>query len=703
MSEYFNIADIFGEDVFSDKVMQERLPKKVYKALRQTIEEGTELDIATADVIAAAMKDWAIEKGATHYAHWFQPLTGVTAEKHDSFITAPNPDGTVLMEFSGKELIKGEPDASSFPSGGLRATFEARGYTAWDCTSPAFVRHDAAGAILCIPTAFCSYTGESLDQKTPLLRSMEAINIQSLRLLRLFGNTTSKKVTPSVGPEQEYFLVDEQKYKQRKDLIFTGRTLFGAMPPKGQELDDHYFGTVRQRVASFMKDVNKELWKLGVSAKTQHNEAAPAQHELAPIYAKCNIAVDHNQIIMQTLRRVARAHGLKCLLHEKPFAGVNGSGKHDNWSLTTDDGINLLEPGKTPHENVQFLLILTCVLKAVDRHADLLRESAADPGNDHRLGANEAPPAIISVFLGEQLEDVLAQLIRKGEATHSLKGGKLETGVETLPNLSKDATDRNRTSPFAFTGNKFEFRMVGSRDSVAASNIVLNTIVAEAFAEACDVLEQAENFDEAVHDLIREYATKHQRIVFNGNGYSDEWVEEAKRRGLPNLKTMVDAIPALATEKSVELFEKFHVFTRTELISRVEIKYEAYAKALNIEARAMIDIASKQIIPAVIRYTKSLADTVNAVTAAGVEATVQVELLSETSRLLAETKTALAKLIEVTEQESRMTDVEARAKYCRDEVVSAMEALRAPVDKLEMIVDKEMWPMPSYGDLLFDV
>ena len=703
MSEYFNIADIFGEDVFSDKVMQERLPKKVYKALKQTIEEGTELDIATADVIAAAMKDWAIEKGATHYAHWFQPLTGVTAEKHDSFITAPNPDGTVLMEFSGKELIKGEPDASSFPSGGLRATFEARGYTAWDCTSPAFVRHDAAGAILCIPTAFCSYTGESLDQKTPLLRSMEAVNTQSVRLLRLFGNTTSKKVTPSVGAEQEYFLVDEQKYKQRKDLIFTGRTLFGAMPPKGQELDDHYFGTVRQRVASFMKDVNKELWKLGVSAKTQHNEAAPAQHELAPIYAKCNIAVDHNQIVMQTLRRVARAHGLKCLLHEKPFAGVNGSGKHNNWSLTTDDGINLLDPGKTPHENVQFLLILTCVLKAVDRHASLLRESAADVGNDHRRGANEAPPAIISVFLAEQLEDVLVQLISTGEATHSLKGGKLETGVETLPNLSKDATDRNRTSPFAFTGNKFEFRMVGSRDSVAASNIVLNTIVAEAFSEACDVLEQAEDFDEAVHDLIKKYATDHHRIVFNGNGYSDEWVKEAERRGLPNLKTMVDAIPALESESSVEVFEKFHVFTKTELISRVEIKYEAYAKAINIEARAMIDIASKQIIPAVIKYTKSLADTVNAVTAAGVEASVQIELLAETSALLSDTKVALAKLVEVTEKESAMENVEERAKYCRDEVVGAMEALRAPVDALEMIVDKEMWPMPSYGDLLFDV
>ena len=461
MTEKMNVAKIFGENVFNDKVMQERLPKKVYKALRKTIDEGKELDPMVADVVAEAMKNWAVEKGATHYTHIFQPLTGVTAEKHDAFITAPRQDGTVLMEFSGKELIKGEPDASSFPSGGLRATFEARGYTAWDCTSPAYVREDAAGAILCIPTAFCSYTGEALDQKTPLLRSMEAINEQALRLLRLFGNTTSKKVTPSVGPEQEYFLVDKQKYLQREDLIFTGRTLFGAMPPKGQELDDHYFGTIRQRIASYMKDVNEELWKLGISAKTQHNEVAPAQHELAPIYAEANIAVDHNQLVMKTLKKVACQHGMQCLLHEKPFDGVNGSGKHNNWSITTDDGINLLDPGKTPHENVQFLMVLTCILKAVDEHADLLRESAADPGNDHRLGANEAPPAIISVFLGEQLEDVLEQLISTGTATHSKAGGVLHTGVKRLPDFAKDATDRNRTSPFAFTGNKFEFRMVG--------------------------------------------------------------------------------------------------------------------------------------------------------------------------------------------------------------------------------------------------
>ena len=703
MGEAFNVADIFGEDVFNDTVMQERLPKKVYKDLKKTIEEGKELDLVTADVIAHEMKEWAIEKGATHYTHWFQPLTGFTAEKHDSFISAPLPSGKVLMSFSGKELIKGEPDASSFPSGGLRATFEARGYTAWDCTSPAFVRHDAAGATLCIPTAFCSYTGEALDQKTPLLRSMEVINEQALRLIRLFGNTTSKKVTPCVGAEQEYFLVDAKKFKERKDLIYAGRTLFGAMPPKGQELDDHYFGTIRQRIAGFMKDVNEELWKVGVSAKTQHNEAAPAQHELAPIYAAANVAVDHNHIVMQTLKRVAGKHGMKCILHEKPFAGVNGSGKHDNWSLTTDDGKNLLDPGKTPHENIQFLLVLTCILKAVDEHADLLRESAANPGNDHRLGAAEAPPAIISVFLGEQLEDVIQQLVDTGEATHSLKGGKMKTGVRAIPDFAKDTADRNRTSPFAFTGNKFEFRMVGSRDSVAGPNVVLNTIVAEAFADACEVLEKAEDFEMAVHDLIKEYASKYQRIIFNGDGYSEEWVAEAKRRGLPNLGSMVEAIPALTTEKTVEMFERFHVFTRAELESRAEIKFENYSKAINIEARTMIDMASKQFIPAVIGYTKTLADTVLAVREAGVQATVQAELLEETSGLLTEAKRALQNLEQVTETAAGMKDGEERARYYHFEVCTAMEALRAPIDKLEMIVDKEAWPMPSYGDLIFEV
>lgn len=704
MGEFVNAAEIFGENVFNDAVMQERLPKKVYKKLKETIEKGEELDLATADVIAHEMKEWAIEKGATHYTHWFQPLTGFTAEKHDSFITAPNSDGKVLMSFSGKELIKGEPDASSFPSGGLRATFEARGYTAWDCTSPAFVRQDAAGATLCIPTAFCSYTGEALDQKTPLLRSMEAINIQSLRLLKLFGNTTSKKVTPSVGPEQEYFLVDSEKFLQRKDLIYTGRTLFGAMPPKGQEMDDHYFGTIRQRIAGFMKDVNIELWKLGVSAKTQHNEVAPAQHELAPIYAEANIAVDHNQLVMQTLKRVACQHGMKCLLHEKPFAGVNGSGKHNNWSITTDDGINLLEPGKTPHENIQFLLVLSCIISAVDKHAGLLRESAADPGNDHRLGANEAPPAIISIFLGDQLEDVVEQLISTGNATSSKKSGVLSTGVSTLPDLMKDATDRNRTSPFAFTGNKFEFRMVGSRDSIGSPNTVLNTIVAEAFCDACDELEAADDFATAVHNLIKKNLSEHQRVIFNGNGYSDEWVEEAERRGLPNIKSMVEAIPELTKEENVVMFEKFGVFTKAELESRAEVKYENYAKTINIEAKAMIDIAAKQIVPAVIKYAKSLADSVNAIKAAGVEeVSVETELLAETSALLKETQVALKKLIDTDAKACGMEDGAAQAAFYHDEVMKAMRELRAPVDKLEMIVDKEMWPMPSYGDLIFEV
>mgnify|MGYP000167541066 FL=1 len=673
--EKINVVELFGSNVFNDKIMQERLPKKVYKELHKTIDEGKELDPITAEVVAGAMKDWAVEKGATHYTHWFQPLTGFTAEKHDAFITAPHADGTVSMDFSGKELIKGEPDASSFPSGGLRATFEARGYTAWDCTSPAFVREDSAGAILCIPTAFCSYTGEALDQKTPLLRSMQALQTQTLRLIRLFGNTTSRKVTPSVGVEQEYFIVDRQKYLKRKDLIFTGRTLFGAMPPKGQELDDHYFGVIRQRIAGFMKEVNEELWKLGVSAKTQHNEVAPAQHELAPIYAECNVAADHNQIIMETLKQVAERHGLQCLLHEKPFAGVNGSGKHNNWSITTDDGINLLDPGKTPHENVQFLMILTCILRAVDRHADLLRESAADVGNDHRLGANEAPPAIISVFLGEQLEDVLEQLISTGSATHSLKGGKLHTGVKTLPDFAKDATDRNRTSPFAFTGNKFEFRMVGSRDSVAECNVVINTIVAEAFSDACDRLEKAEDFELAVHDLIKEYATEHQRIVFNGNGYSEEWVEEAKRRGLPNINSMVEAIPALVTDKAIQLFGKFGVFTEAELRSRAEIQYEGYSKALNIEARAMIDIASKHIIPAVMRFSRNLAGTVNEIKTAGADVTVPMNMLKDTTALLSQTKLTLAKLQEAADQAAAMENGREQAEYYHEVVFKDMAEL----------------------------
>lgn len=703
MSEIFNVADIFGQNVFNDAVMRARLPKNVYKNLKLAISGEKELVLADADVIANAMKDWAIEKGATHYTHWFQPLTGTTAEKHDSFISAPKEDGKILMEFSGKELIKGEPDASSFPSGGLRATFEARGYTAWDCTSPAFIREDATGATLCIPTAFCSYTGEALDQKTPLLRSMDAINEQSLRILRLFGNTTSKKVTPSVGAEQEYFIVDRAKYLQRKDLIFSGRTLFGAMPPKGQELEDHYFGAIRDRIGSFMKDVNKELWKLGVTAKTQHNEVAPAQHELAPIYAQCNTATDNNQLTMELLKKVAYRHNLVCLLHEKPFDGVNGSGKHNNWSITTDDGINLLEPGKTPHENIQFLLVLGAVMKAVDTHADLLRESAADVGNDHRLGANEAPPAIISMFVGEQLEDVIEQLIDKGDATSSIQKGKLKTGASALPDFNKDATDRNRTSPFAFTGNKFEFRMVGSSDSIAPANVVLNTIVAESFREIADELEKADNFDIACHDMIKKLFTNHHRIVFNGNGYSDDWIAEAERRGLPNITSMVDAIPALITDKAVKLFESFGVFTKAELESRVEIQYEGYSKAINIEARTMIDVAGKQIIPAVISYSTELANSVLAVSNAGADASAQKELLNDVSALLKDMKSALANLIDVTEKAGNITDAGEQAKFYRDTVKTAMTQLRTPADKLEMMVDKKFWPFPSYGDLMFEV
>ena len=703
MTEKMNVAKIFGENVFNDKVMQERLPKKVYKALRKTIDEGKELDPMVADVVAEAMKNWAVEKGATHYTHIFQPLTGVTAEKHDAFITAPKENGKVLLSFSGKELIQGEPDASSFPSGGLRATFEARGYTTWDCTSPAFVRHDSAGGILCIPTAFCSYTGEALDQKTPLLRSMEAVNKQALRILRLFGNTTAKRVTPSVGAEQEYFLVDKEKWLKRKDLIYTGRTLFGAMPPKGQEMDDHYLGTIRQRVSAYMKEVNEECWKLGVAAKTQHNEVAPAQHELAPIYAPVNIAQDHNQIMMRILKKVASRHGMRCLLHEKPFAGVNGSGKHNNWSLTSDDGVNLLDPGKNPHENKMFLLVLACILKAVDEHADLLRVSAADVGNDQRLGGNEAPPAVISVFLGDQLEDVLDQILKNGEATHSIKGEKFATGVTTLPDFRKDATDRNRTSPFAFTGNKFEFRMLGSQDSLSNCNVVLNTIAAEAFEEACDRLEKAEDFDKELNALIVEYTEKHKRIIFSGNGYSKEWQEEAKRRGLPNLPTMVDAIPALTTDAAIDMFEHFKVFTKAELEARAEIQYEIYAKAINIEARTMIDMATKQIIPAVVKYTTVLAESVNQVRAAGktYNVSVQEKLLEKTSALLAESYEALNHLAEVTAEIEKKEEGPERARYCLDVIMPAMTELRTPVDALEMIVDKEMWPMPSYGDLMF--
>ena len=698
-----NVEAIFGQNVFTLSTMQERLPKNAYKEVRKVMDQGGELSMATANVVAKAMKDWAEEKGATHYTHWFQPLTGITAEKHDAFVSHPDADGKMLTEFSGKELIKGEPDASSFPSGGLRATFEARGYTAWDITSPAFIKESGCGKILCIPTAFCSYTGEALDKKTPLLRSMEALSEQAMRIVRLFGNTTATKVVASVGPEQEYFLVDKKNYEKREDLIYAGRTLFGAPAPKGQEMEDHYFGVIKERVGAYMKDLNEELWKLGVTAKTQHNEVAPAQHELAPIYETANVAVDHNQLIMEAMKRVAYRHDLACLLHEKPYAGVNGSGKHDNWSITTDDGMNLLEPGDTPNENIQFLFVLACILKAVDTHADLLRQSASDVGNDHRLGANEAPPAIISVFLGEQLEDVVTQLIETGIADHAKEGGKLQTGVSTLPDLDKDATDRNRTSPFAFTGNKFEFRMVGSADSIASPNTTLNAIVAEAFCEAADILEKADDFDVAVHDLIKQYLTEHQRIIFNGNGYSDEWVAEAERRGLPNIKSMIEAAGTLTTPKAVALFEKFHIFTKTELESREEIIYETYAKTINIEALTMIDMAGKQIVPAAVKYSKSLADTVNAVKTAGVDASVQVELLKEVSGKLTKIQTALEALRKAEKEATAIEDAKQQAFFYKDTVKEIMAQLRQPADELEMIVDKEMWPFPTYGELMFEV
>ena len=703
MSELLNVEELFASNVFTVAKMRERLPKKVFQEVIRVMEHGGELSMATADVVAKAMKDWAVEHGATHYTHWFQPLTGITAEKHDAFVTHPDEEGKMLMDFSGKELIKGESDASSFPSGGLRATFEARGYTAWDITSPAFLKESACGVILCIPTAFCSYTGEALDKKTPLLRSMEALNEQALRIVRLFGNTEATKVTASVGAEQEYFLVDKDLFLQRKDLMFAGRTLFGAPAPKGQEMEDHYFGVIRERVGAYMKDLNEELWKLGVTAKTQHNEVAPAQHELAPIYETANIAVDHNQLVMEAMKRVAVKHNMRCLLHEKPYEGVSGSGKHDNWSITTDNGINMLDPGDTPNENIQFLLVLACIMKAVDTHADLLRQSAADVGNDRRLGASEAPPVIISIFLGEQLEDVVKQLVETGVAASAKKGEKLATGVSTLPDFVKDATDRNRTSPFAFTGNKFEFRTVGSSDSIASPNTTINAIVAEAFCEAADRLEKEEDFDMAVHDLIKEYMTKHQRILFSGNGYSKEWYEEAMRRGLPNIQSTIEAAPTLTTDKAVKLFEKFGIFTRVELESREEIIYETYAKTINIEALTMIDMAGKDIIPAVAAYTGELANTVVTVKEAGAPATAQTELLVEVDSLLAEAKKALKHLEECTVHANKIENAKERAFYYKDVVDAAMTALRKPVDKLEMLVDSDIWPMPTYGELMFEI
>ena len=700
MSEYLDIPSLYGSSVFSDKEMRARLPREIYKRLAASIATGEELDPAVADATASAMKAWAIEQGATHYTHWFQPLTGTTAEKHDSFIS-PQKDGSVIMELRGKELIRGEPDASSFPSGGIRATFEARGYTVWDITSPAFLYDNGDTKTLCIPTAFCGYNGEALDQKTPLLRSMEAVSRQAVRICRLFGDNLTQRVTTSVGPEQEYFIVDRETYLKRKDLIFTGRTLFGAMPPKGQEMEDHYFGAIKERVSNYMKDLDIELWKLGIPAKTEHNEAAPAQHELAPIYNTTNVATDENMLVMNVMKKVALRHGLVCLLHEKPFAGVNGTGKHNNWSLTTDTGHNLLEPGRDPQKNWMFLLVLAAMMKAVDEHAGLLRMSAANPGNDHRLGANEAPPAIISMFLGDQLTAVVDHIIRGSEETVP-SASIMRVGVSTLPFIRRDATDRNRTSPFAFTGNKFEFRMVPSSGCIADANTVLNTIAAEAFGAFADELEKAEDFEAALHALIRREMTAHQRIIFNGNGYTDEWVAEATRRGLPNLRSMVDAVPELVKPASVALFAHQGVFTEKELRARADVSYELYAKTINIEALTMIDMAGKDIVPAVVRYTGKLARAAREVESLGVDASVQKELLTRVNVLLRQAGDALADLRVKQEKAAALTGAE-QARYAHDVICPAMEVLRAPVDHLEMIVDGRLWPMPTYGDLLFNV
>ncbi|WP_238906944.1 glutamine synthetase III [Clostridium sp. YIM B02506] len=694
------VTEIFASNVFNDCVMKERLPKATYKALKKTIEMGTALAPDVADVVAAAMRDWAVEKGATHFTHWFQPMTGITAEKHDAFIS-PTSDGKIILEFSGKELIKGEPDASSFPSGGLRATFEARGYTAWDCTSPAFIKDDS----LCIPTAFCSYHGEALDKKTPLLRSMEALNKQALRVLKALGNTTTTKVTTTVGPEQEYFLIDKAMYDARKDLILTGRTLFGAKPSKGQELEDHYFGSLKQRISDYMKELDEELWKLGILAKTKHNEVAPAQHELAPIFSTTNISTDHNQLTMELMKKVAGKHGLVCLLHEKPFAGVNGSGKHNNWSMGTDDGVNLLEPGNSPHENLQFLLFLTSVIKAVDEYSDLLRLSAANAGNDHRLGANEAPPAIISIFLGDQLTDILEQ-IENGPATSSKLASDLTIGVTTLPPLPKDATDRNRTSPFAFTGNKFEFRMTPSSASISGPNFVLNTIVAEALSEVADRLEKSTDVEEEVKVLLTELVKAHKKVVFNGNGYSDEWVEEAAKRGLPNIKSTVESTKALLSEKNQAVLEKHGVLTKVESESRYEITLEGYNKTINIEALTTLEIAKRQILPSVIKYATSLASSINTITAVGIGAdvSVQTELLKEVSSLTASLNKNIALLEEVVAKADNFDgDIYDLGMIYRYEVFEQMNTLREVADTLETIVDKEFWPLPTYSDMLFNV
>ncbi|MBR6684321.1 MAG: glutamine synthetase III [Firmicutes bacterium] len=693
------VPEMFGSMVFNDRVMKERLPKETYKALLRTIEEGRKLDPAVASVVANAMKDWATEKGATHFTHWFQPMTGITAEKHDSFIS-PVDGGKIIMEFSGKELVKGEPDASSFPNGGLRSTFEARGYTAWDPSSYAFIKDNT----LCIPTVFYSYGGEALDKKTPLLRSVEAINKQTLRILKLFGHKDVKRVRVTVGPEQEYFLINRKKYYQRQDLVICGRTLFGARPPKGQEMEDHYFGTIKPRVAQFMADLDEELWKLGILAKTEHNEAAPAQHELAPIFTEANMAIDHNQLTMEIMKKVARRHDLACLLHEKPFEGVNGSGKHDNWSLGTDTGINLFEPGDSPKDNAQFLLFLVAVLKAVDEYQDLLRVSIASANNDHRLGGDEAPPAIVSIFLGQELTDML-ETIEKDATYEQHDREEMKVGVHILPRFARDTTDRNRTSPFAFTGNKFEFRMPGSGSSVSGPNVILNTIVAEALCQFADELEQAECFELGLQDLIKRNIREHKRIIFNGNNYSQEWVEEAARRGLFNMQTTVDALPAYLAEKNVAVFDKHRIFTHTELKSRFEISLENYCKTLNMESLTMIDMAYKEILPAVSKYTNLLCNTVLARKQAGLGEIKSGEeaIAKQLSALSADAYNRLRHLEDTLQRTHNIADIHEKAIYFKDAVLPAMEGLREICDQMERITAEEYWPYPTYNKLLFYV
>ena len=694
-----SLPEVFGSNVFSLSVMRKRLPKNVYKKLDKTIREGTALDPSIADVVANTMKDWAIEKGATHYTHWFQPMTGSTAEKHDSFIS-PDSKGNIVMEFSGKELIQGEPDASSFPSGGLRATFEARGYTVWDCTSPVFIKEDGSNITMFIPSAFCSYTGEALDKKTPLLRSMDALNKQALRVLRILGNTTTKRVSASVGQEQEYFLIDAEFMKKRTDLMLTGRTLFGAPSPKGQEMDDHYFGSIHERIASFMYELNNELWKLGVSAKTQHNEVAPGQYELAPVYATANVGTDHNHLTMETLQKVAKRHGLECLLHEKPFDGVNGSGKHNNWSLMTDDGINLLDPGHTPHENEIFLVFLCAVIKAVDKYAKLLRATVATPANDHRLGANEAPPAIVSIFLGEQLTDIFEQLARSG-AKSSKKGGEIRLGASTLPPLPKDVTDRNRTSPFAFTGNKFEFRMPGSSLSTAGPMFVLNTIVADVLCDIADELEKARNVNVTAQKILKRIAKEHKRVVFNGDNYTEEWLKEAKKRGLSNLTNAVDSLSTCTEKEVVRLFKKHKIFDRGEFLARIEILFEQYAQTLTIEGLTASSMAKRQILPAAIQYSSRVAGALNAVKAAGGCADVHAKTLDKVTSLIGELDSGIDGLDEALEKVEALDNPKKEATAARDNILPAMAKLRAAADELEKLVDADLWPLPTYAEMLF--